>query len=366
MRDKGSFPFNLKCRKFRLVHQMERTISVCRPEYSGPALKVVHFDRSGHFGRSDRHDKIVVSLFQAFRQQSAAVSGGARVGLIKNPVEHSSHVGLCMAMYGYVGLCIAMQGYVGLFLAVYSFVGLCRAVYGYVGLSSFVFFVREFFSRALLSERLEQAKLLSPIPFFFIPLARTDYNETRCGLGSIQHVEFSKFQTGIFEWKARGLSTVVYHLHGQTGRFTIWVNGSQSSGLLNFVPEQRLHWPFTGKRPRRPETGIKDGFEETEHEFPFGIFHLEKLDYLFRCSVASGNFPFQILKSGFRISNRTRNMKTDYNAEISGIGFHFYRSIGKSKKGFEKLSLRWPEPIYMRVGYVFESRFSAGMINRFL
>ena len=28
--------------------------------------------------------------------------------------------------------------------------------------------------------------------------------------------------------------------------------------------------PFTEKRPRRPETGIKDGFEEMEHEFPFG------------------------------------------------------------------------------------------------
>ena len=26
-----------------------------RQEYSGPALKVVHFDRSGHFGRSDRN-----------------------------------------------------------------------------------------------------------------------------------------------------------------------------------------------------------------------------------------------------------------------------------------------------------------------
>ena len=26
-----------------------------RPEYSGPALKVVNFDRSGHFGRSDRN-----------------------------------------------------------------------------------------------------------------------------------------------------------------------------------------------------------------------------------------------------------------------------------------------------------------------
>ena len=67
MRGKGSFTFNLKCRKFRLVHQMERTISVYRPEYSGPALKVVHFDRSGHFGRSDRNNKIVVSLFQGFR-----------------------------------------------------------------------------------------------------------------------------------------------------------------------------------------------------------------------------------------------------------------------------------------------------------
>ena len=35
---------------------------------------------------------------------------------------------------------------------------------------------------------------------------------------------------------------VVYHLHGQTGRFTVWVNGSQSSGVVNFVPESRL--PF--------------------------------------------------------------------------------------------------------------------------
>ena len=358
MRDKGSFPFNLKCRKFRLVHQMERTISVCRPEYSGPALKVVHFDALViSVGRSDRHDKIVVSLFQAFRQQSAAVRGGARVGLIKNPVQHSSHVGLCMAMYGYVGL----------FMAVYGFVALCRAVYGYVGLTSFVFFLFVNFSPALYYlnawNRLnccpQYRSFLSRLQELFITKRAVAWVPS-----STQN--FWKFQTGIFEWKARGLSTVVYHLHGQTGRFTIWVNGSQSSGLLNFVPEWRLHWPFTGKRPRRPETGIKDGFEETEHEFPFGIFHAEKLDYLFRCSVASGNFPFQILKSGFRISNRTRNTKTDYNAEISGFGFHFYRSIGKSKKGFEKLSLRWPKPIYMRVGYVFESRFSAGMINRFL
>ena len=27
------------------------------------------------------------------------------------------------------------------------------------------------------------------------------------------------------------------------------------------------------------------------------------------------------------------------------------------------MCLRWPEPIYMRVGYVFESRFTAGKIQ---
>ena len=28
-----------------------------------------------------------------------------------------------------------------------------------------------------------------------------------------------------------------YHLHGQTGRFTVWVNGKQNSRLVNFTPE---------------------------------------------------------------------------------------------------------------------------------
>ena len=43
---------------------------------------------------------------------------------------------------------------------------------------------------------------------------------------------------------------------------------------------------FTEKRPQRPETGIKHGFEETEHEFRFGIFRPEKgLPFqMFRCS----------------------------------------------------------------------------------
>ena len=43
--------------------------------------------------------------------------------------------------------------------------------------------------------------------------------------------------------------------------------------------------------------------------------------------------------SGFRICNRTRNPKTAFNAAIFVFDFPFYRSIGKSEKGFEKLSL---------------------------
>ena len=55
---------------------------------------------------------------------------------------------------------------------------------------------------------------------------------------------------------------VVYHLHGRAGRSTVWANGAQNSGLVNFVPESRLSLhisvPFTKKLPRRPEPGIKD------------------------------------------------------------------------------------------------------------
>ena len=50
--------------------------------------------------------------------------------------------------------------------------------------------------------------------------------------------------------------------------------------------------PFTEKRPRRPETGVKDDFEEMDHEFPFGTFSPEKEDNLIRCSVVAGNYPW--------------------------------------------------------------------------
>ena len=85
---------------------------------------------------------------------------------------------------------------------------------------------------------------------------------------------------------------VVCHLHGLTGKSTVWANGRQNSRLENFLPISSI----TEKRPRTPETGIKDGFGEMNHEFPFGTFRPEKQDYLFRCSVVPGNFPLERLK----------------------------------------------------------------------
>ena len=50
---------------------------------------------------------------------------------------------------------------------------------------------------------------------------------------------------------------VFYHLHGQTIQFMVWVNGSQSqsSGVVNFVPESPL--PFVQISSIYPKTAAK-------------------------------------------------------------------------------------------------------------
>jgi len=52
----------------------------------------------------------------------------------------------------------------------------------------------------------------------------------------------------------------------------------------------QLHLP-KNSRERLKLVLIKDGFEEIEHEFPFGTFRKEKQAYLFRRFVTPGNFP---------------------------------------------------------------------------
>ena len=74
------------------------------------------------------------------------------------------------------------------------------------------------------------------------------------------------------------------------------------------------------------------GFVRT---LPAGVHSARRLGVR---SIGKSGFGFS--KSGFRISNRTRNPKTDFNAEISVFGFSFLPFDWESEKGFEKLLLR--------------------------
>ena len=76
----GRFPFNPK---FWIgVSNGTDHYSLVQPKYSGPALKVVHFDRSGHFGPFP-FDKIVVPstalLYPAYKNNNQTRGGLVRV-----------------------------------------------------------------------------------------------------------------------------------------------------------------------------------------------------------------------------------------------------------------------------------------------
>ena len=87
---------------------------------------------------------------------------------------------------------------------------------------------------------------------------------------------------------------VVYYLHGQTARVTVWAlcyakfRTGKSYSPRNRVYHLNKSVPFTEKLPRTPGTGIKDGFDEwyTNLRFntPFGKTALPF--QAFRCSRA--------------------------------------------------------------------------------
>ena len=72
----------------------------------------------------------------------------------------------------------------------------------------------------------------------------------------------------------------------------VWVNGEQNSGLANFIPESRLTFvqldSLSVKRPRRPETDIKDSSEKNNNLKRFRWEHSVRKNGLplqmFRCS----------------------------------------------------------------------------------
>ena len=86
-----------------------------------------------------------------------------------------------------------------------------------------------------------------------------------------------------------------YHLHGQRGQLTVWENDKKNSGLINFVQESRLLLAQTGfhltkKGYESPKLVSKMALKKS-NTIPLETIRPGKQDYLFRTSVAPGNFP---------------------------------------------------------------------------
>ena len=66
--------------------------------------------------------------------------------------------------------------------------------------------------------------------------------------------------------------------------------GKFRPGIAFIICRNQFHLP---KKKPRTETGVKDGFEEIEHEFPFGIFRPKT------------GLPFQTLRCSRKVSTGT-------------------------------------------------------------
>ena len=107
--------------------------------------------------------------------------------------------------------------------------------------------------------------------------------------------------------------------------------------------------PFTGKRPQRPETGIKDGFEEMEHEFLFGIFRPEKKqEYFFRFLLLPEIFRWNDQKSHVPFTFQPEFPKTFCEWQTTAV-YHLYKSVTRPRKpatgiedGFEQMEHEFP------------------------
>ena len=89
---------------------------------------------------------------------------------------------------------------------------------------------------------------------------------------------------------------VVYHLHGQTGRSTVWANaGTQTQfstgkfrpGISFTIYANQFHLPENDRESLKLVS--KMALKKWNTNFRLeSVFHPDKQDYLFRCSVSAG------------------------------------------------------------------------------
>ena len=74
----------------------------------------------------------------------------------------------------------------------------------------------------------------------------------------------------------------MFTILGETGQFTVFRVNENNLSSRNCVYHFYKSVLFSKEWPRRSGTGIKDDFEEMEHEFSFATLCPEKREYLFR------------------------------------------------------------------------------------
>ena len=111
------------------------------------------------------------------------------------------------------------------------------------------------------------------------------------------------------KWKVRRLSQRLFTIYmgnrsvyGLGKWYAKFRTGKFSSGIAFTICTDQFHLTENGREGLKLVSKMA---EEMEHEFPLGIFHPEKQDYLFRCSVAPGNFPLGRPKKSCSIYFRT-------------------------------------------------------------
>ena len=109
-----------------------------------------------------------------------------------------------------------------------------------------------------------------------------------CSIGSEVEWLHRLFTIFMGNWLVHGLGK--WYAKFRTGKF--------HPGVAFTTWTKHFHYQKTAAKP---EIGIKDGFEDMEHEFPFGAFWPEKI-----CSVAPGNFPLGRPKKSCSIFFPTR------------------------------------------------------------
>ena len=106
------------------------------------------------------------------------------------------------------------------------------------------------------------------------------------------------------------MTRVVYHFQGQSGRFTVWANCKQNSGLLILSRNRLSHLyksvPFTEKTDAK--TWKRNHLEHSTRKNRITFWGIPLLPQIFRCDDPESRVPFTFQPRSHRKLSRSRHV----------------------------------------------------------